>query len=204
MRMIGSHLSEILLVCLLAVLVGVPYIFYLRWYVPRRDRLGLEKARARGERLRQEEAAGLPPNPADYRYAIAFDSQGFAVTDLRSQKQDAVARFWSDVCRVTAFKRDLFVVDCICLHLGGADGTGVELNEEMAGWNRLMDALPTQLPGCKPRSEWYSAVAFPAFAVNPTEIYSRAVPRNAETHAAPIGGPATPPGNPEVTRGRHR
>jgi len=176
----GSHFAEILLICLLAVLVGGPYIFYLRWYVPRRDRLGLEKARAKVERLRREEAAGVPPNPDDYHYAIAFDSQGFTVTDLRSQKKAAVATSWSGICLVTAFKRDLFAVDCICLHLAGADGTGVELDEEMAGWNRLMDALPTQLPGCKPHSEWSSAVAFPAFAANPTQIYLRTPNRNEE------------------------
>jgi len=177
---IGSHLPEILLLCFLAVLVVVPYIAYLRWYVPRRDRLALEKARARVERLRREEAAGVPPKPADYHYAIAFDSQGFTVTELQSQKQKAVARSWSGVCMVTAFKRDLFTVDRICLHLGGADGAGVELDEEMAGWNRLVEALPTLLPGCKPSSEWFANVAFPAFAANPTEIYLRAKTRTVE------------------------
>jgi hypothetical protein len=199
--MINSHLPEILLICLLAVLFGVPYIFYLRWYVPRRHRLGLEKARAKVERLRREEAAGVPPNPADYHYAIAFDSHGFTVTDLRRQKREAVPMSWSDVCRVTAFKRDLFAVDCICLHFGGDDGTGVELNEEMAGWNRLMGALPALLPGCKPHSEWFFAVAFPAFAANPTEIYSRAAARNAEPRAAPKGGPVTPPDSSGVLEG---
>jgi hypothetical protein len=133
----------------------------------------LEKARVKVERLRREEAAGIPPNPADYHYAIAFDSQGFTVTNLRNHKQEAVARSWSNIRLVTAFKRDLFAVDCICLHLDGTDGIGVELDEEMAGWTRLIDALPMKLPGCKPRSEWFSAVAFPAFAPNPTEIYSR-------------------------------
>src|SRR5881394_1247438 len=100
--MMGSHLPEILLVCLLAVLVGVPYILYLRWYVPRRNRLAVEKARAKVERLRREEAAGVPPSPADYHYAVAFDSQGFTVTNLRNQKHGAVAKSWSDVCRGTA------------------------------------------------------------------------------------------------------
>jgi hypothetical protein len=153
-------------------------LFCLRWYVPRRDRQAMEKAQAKVERLLREAAAGVPPNPSDYRHAITFDSLGFTVMDLRSQKQEAATRAWSGACLVTAFKRDLFAVDCICLQLAGADGTGVELNEEMAGWNRLLDALPTQLPGCKPRSEWYSAVALPAFAANQTQIYSRATDRN--------------------------
>jgi hypothetical protein len=92
---------------------------------------------------------------------------------LRSQQREAVAKSWASIRLVTAFKRDLFAVDCICLHFEGTDGIGVELNEEMAGWNRLIDALPLKLPGCKPFAEWFLVVAFPAFAPNPTEIYSR-------------------------------
>lgn len=172
-RMMGSHFQEISLVCLLAILGGLAYIFYLRWYVPRRERLAMERALEKAERLRREEAAGQPPNPADYHYAIAFDSQGFTVTNLRSPGQEVVAKSWSNIRLVTAFKRDLFAVDCICLRLDGTDGVGVELNEEMAGWNRLVEALPMTLPGCKPHPEWFMAVAFPAFAANPTEIYSR-------------------------------
>ena len=199
--MMGSIIPEVLLVILLAVLVGVPYMLYVGWYVPRRNRLAQEKARDKVERLRREEAAGVPPNPADYHYAVAFDPQGFTVTNLRTQKHASIARSWSDVCRATAFKRDLFAVDCICLHLGGSDGTGVELDEEMAGWNRFIDALPVQLPGCKPRSEWYSAVAFPAFAPNRTEIYSRASSRNAEPGAAPNDGHATVVGDSRFAEG---
>jgi hypothetical protein len=90
--MIGSHFQDILLICLLAVLVGVPYVFYLRWYVPRRARLAIEKARAKVDRIRREEAAGITPHPADHHYAIAFDSEGFTVTNLRSRKQEEVAR----------------------------------------------------------------------------------------------------------------
>jgi hypothetical protein len=168
------YLPEILLMCALAVLVGMPYLFYVRWYVPRRQGLAMQKARITIERLRREEAAGIPPNPADYHYAISFDSERLTVTDLRSQKHGATVIFWSDIRHATAFKRDLFNIDCICLHLVCADGTGVELNEEMAGWSRLMDALQTYLPGCKPHSDWYATVAFPAFAPNPTEIYLRA------------------------------
>ena len=177
--MIGSYFQEILLISLLAVLVGVPYIFYLRWYVPRRDRLALKKAQAKVQRLRQNEAAGIPPAPVDYHYAINFDSQGFTVTNLREHEQKPVARPWSSICLVKAFKRDLFTVDCICLYLDGTDGIGVELDEDMAGWNRLLDALPVMLPGCKPLSEWLFAVASPAFAPNPTEIYSRGLANGA-------------------------
>lgn len=183
--MISSYIPEILLVCLLTILVGGVYVLDLRWWRPRLDRLATEEARLHVERLRREEAAGVPPSPTDYHHAISVDALGFTVTDLRGEKHETVTKRWADVCRGTAFKRDLFAVDCICLHLGLADDTGVELDEEMAGWNRFMEALPIHLPGCKPYSEWYSSVAFPAFSTNMTEIYSRATPRNAEQCARP-------------------
>jgi hypothetical protein len=76
---------------------------------------------------------------------------------------------WAEVHRATAFKRDLFTVDCICLLFARLDDTGLELGEEMAGWRSFVAALPLHLPGC--HDDWFSTVAFPAFAPNPTEIY---------------------------------
>ncbi len=78
---------------------------------------------------------------------------------------------WEEVCKATAFKRDMLTVDCICLFLGRSDGTGLELDEEMAGWNRFVAGIPQHLSGCKPPSEWWHVVAFPAFATNLTEIF---------------------------------
>ena len=169
--MIGPYLLDILFACFLAVVIGAPYFIYLRWYVPRRDRLEMAKSQSKMERIRREEAFGVQPSPAEYHYAISFDSEGFSVKNLRSQKQEHVTKPWGGIRLVTAFKRDLSAVDCICLHLDSADGTGVELDEEMAGWDRLLDALPACLPGCKPRSEWYVSVVLPPFDSNVTEIY---------------------------------
>ena len=84
-----------------------------------------------------------------------------------------------------AFKRDFFTVDCICLFLARADGTGIELDEGMARWNSFVEALPQHLPGCKPWSEWFSVVAFPAFVPNETEIYARQAIQNAQPPLIP-------------------
>jgi len=153
--------------CSLTVIGGVLFFAYRYWYVPR-------WARLRVERLRREEAAGIPPSPRDYHYAIAFDSVGLTVTDLRGRNQETFGMRWAEVCRAIAFKRDLFSVDLICLFLFCDDDTGIELDEEMARWSRLIEALPQHLPGCKSRSDWWSVVAFPPFATNETEVYDRA------------------------------
>jgi hypothetical protein len=165
--MTTSKVLLLLAVCSLTIAGGFLFYWYERRCVPRRSRLKVE-------RLIREEAAGIPPSSRDYRYAITFDSVGFTVDALRDSKPESIGMFWSEVSRAFAFKRDCFLVDCICLFLARADGTGIELNEEMARWKSLTDALPKVLPGCKPWSECFSVVAFPAFATNATEIYARA------------------------------
>ena len=45
----------------------VLYLTYRHWYLPLRV---LRKA----ERLRREEATGIPASPRDYHYAISFDT----------------------------------------------------------------------------------------------------------------------------------
>lgn len=80
---------------------------------------------------------------------------------------------WAEVARAVAFKRDLLTVDCDCLFLARDDDTGIELSDEMACWNGLMEKLPQHLPTCKPWTDWFLAVALPAFSTNETEIYVR-------------------------------
>jgi hypothetical protein len=84
-----------------------------------------------------------------------------------------VAVHWSEVVRVLALKRDLGMVDQICLAFVCRDGASVELDEEMGGWSALTEALPSHLSGCVPWTEWFRKVAHPPFATNLTEIYVR-------------------------------
>lgn len=163
-----TTLQVLLLFVLCFFLVaGVIWSFwYQRWYLPRRTRLKIE-------RLNREEAVGTPPSPRDYHYAITFDSIGLTVDNLRSRNRESIQMLWQEVCRAIAFKRDWGTVDCICLFLVRGDGTGIELNDEMARWKSLIEVLPKLLPGCKPWSEWFPVVAFPVFSTNATEVFAR-------------------------------
>lgn len=78
---------------------------------------------------------------------------------------------WRDVVRVEAFKRDLYAVDLICLTVLLRNSKAVEINEEMEGWETLVDKLPEYLPGCQKFEKWFQVVAFPAFKPNNTTIY---------------------------------
>jgi hypothetical protein len=82
---------------------------------------------------------------------------------------------WRDAVRIEVFKRDLYSVDLICLTIFLKDSKAVEINEEMEGWNSLVEKLPEYLTGCQKFEEWFQVVAFPAFKSNNTVIYSCAV-----------------------------
>lgn len=78
---------------------------------------------------------------------------------------------WQDAVRIEAFKRDLYTVDLICLSVFLRDNKAVEIDEEMEGWESLVNRLPEYLPGCQKFEEWFQVVAFPAFKPNFTTIY---------------------------------
>ena len=80
---------------------------------------------------------------------------------------------WKDTIRVEAFKRDLYVVDLICLKLVLRNNKAVEIDEEMEGWDSVVNKLPEYLPGCQSFGQWFTVVAFPAFKPNTTVIYRR-------------------------------
>ena len=109
----------------------------------------------------------------EQRCSISFDASSIAVVDLSKPEGNVFSLRWTDIERITVFKRDIFTVDLICLCADFAGDKGLELDEDMPGWNALIDVLPKQLPGCKRREDWFSTVAYPPFAPNPTEIYRR-------------------------------
>src|SRR5215813_2517429 len=106
--------------------------------------------------------------------ALSHNTEAMKVSWLTMENESGeLVVEWDRVIRVEAFKRDLFAVDQICLAFILANHMQTEINEEMSGWNSLVEKLPDYLPGCQKFAEWFQVVAFPAFEPNLTVVYRR-------------------------------
>jgi len=77
---------------------------------------------------------------------------------------------WRDITGVTEFKADLGFVDLLCMAIFTENGE-FEINEQMEGWEKLIEELPTYLPGFPHASSWFDRVAQPPFSTNFTRLY---------------------------------
>ena len=102
---------------------------------------------------------------------IRCGETGLVLTNRGSSQTD-VSLEWKEVETVIAYKRDVFAHDLICLALVTRRGT-IQVHEEMQGWSKLIDQLPSVLPGTLAPLGWWERVAFPAFAPNPTTLFKR-------------------------------
>lgn len=73
----------------------------------------------------------------------------------------------------TAFKRDLWSTDRLCIAFRLGDEMFVEVHEEMKGWDALCEALPLNLPGALAWGEWFMDITTPAFEPNFTPLFER-------------------------------
>jgi hypothetical protein len=108
-------------------------------------------------------ATGLLPTP-----------DGLGISPLKGTPSSLFMP-WSQVARAVAFKRDQYVVDRICIVFELSNTQAMEINEDMQGWERLVEQLPTHLPGTLVYTEWFGEVAFPAFKTNEKTIFERVV-----------------------------
>ena len=97
---------------------------------------------------------------------IDLEPDGFAVAGYK--RRTAIA--WADIDRISAYKRDLYTVDLLCLAILAGDDL-VEVHERMPGFEAFDERLHERL-ALSP--EWKLTVLFPAFETNATEIYVRA------------------------------
>jgi hypothetical protein len=107
-------------------------------------------------------------------YEILHDREHMTIAWLTLENEKGSrALTWDETISIKAFKRDLYTVDLMCLGIELKDGSGIEIDEEMSGWDSLVQKLPEYLPGCKSFGEWFQTVAFPAFQLNMTSIFER-------------------------------
>jgi hypothetical protein len=108
-------------------------------------------------------------------YNIYHNANAMKLSWLGLEQNDRgeIVIAWQDTVRVEAFKRDLYAVDLICLDFVLNDNKAVEINEEMEGFDSLVNKLPEYLPGCQKFEQWFLVVAIPAFKENNTVIYQR-------------------------------
>jgi hypothetical protein len=80
---------------------------------------------------------------------------------------------WAWIEEIYAYKMDLFTTDMICLSLISTTGKlALEIHEEMAGYHDMQAYLERMLPRYS-ASDWFSDIAFPAFAENRKLIWKR-------------------------------
>jgi len=77
---------------------------------------------------------------------------------------------WDEIGTITAYKADRFTTDLVAFEIQLADGEALTIHEEMEGFDLVQLKMRTALPGFDTR--WEEKVIQPAFAPNPTVIYT--------------------------------
>ena len=124
-----------------------------------------------GNRVRTwiHELLRRPPQPTTST-GLHPTENGLEISPLLG-KPSSMFVSWSDVLKAVTFKRDQYVVDRICLVFELSGDRAIEINEDMLGWQEVVERLPEYLPGTAPFHEWFQEVAFPAFATNARTIF---------------------------------
>jgi len=106
------------------------------------------------------------------RREVAVSDAGLEVVGRRNKGSVKLA--WEEVCAATAFKRGHYLDDQVSIRFNLADGTSVEADEQMTGWNSLCDKLPERLPGAPPWEDWFVQLAQPSLESSAISLYRRA------------------------------
>ena len=127
------------------------------------------------EQLQAGEALDIPERTG-WDYEISLQSKGFTISPLSESSGSSITIEWSTVVEATAFKRDLFTTDRVCIAFRITGYSEVEVHEEMKGWVELCESLHTNLPGVPVWTDWYMEITTPAFKSKPTPLLRRDEP----------------------------
>lgn len=125
--------------------------------------------------IRQIEAGERPDIPAQTNYDLdlVLTDDGFEIRALKGQTADIVSVAWERVTEASAYKRDLWSTDQICIAFTMNDDTFIEIHEEMRGFCELCERLPRALPGALAFGSWYQDITVPAFEPCLTRLFTR-------------------------------
>ena len=104
---------------------------------------------------------------------IVTDREGFKIVK-EVALLEAVA--WPSVSIIVAYKRDLITTDLICFEIVLDDGSMIEINEEMDGFDLFLNGLESTFESYN--RTWPDSVVLPPFAPNRTLVYSGIAPAN--------------------------
>ncbi|HCN29942.1 MAG TPA: hypothetical protein DIT64_14610 [Verrucomicrobiales bacterium] len=125
--------------------------------------------------IRQIEAGERPEIPArtNYDHDLVLTDNGFEIRALKEQTADVVSVAWECVTEASAYKRDLWSTDQICIAFTMDNETFIEIHEEMRGFCDLCERLPAVLPGALAFGSWYQEITVPAFEPCLTRLFTR-------------------------------
>jgi hypothetical protein len=125
--------------------------------------------------IRQIEAGERTDLPArtNYDYDLVLTGQGFEIRAFKEHTADIVSVAWERVTEASAYKRDLWSTDQICIAITMDDETFIEIHEEMRGFCDLCERLPAVLPSALAFGSWYQEMTVPAFEPCLTRLFTR-------------------------------
>lgn len=102
---------------------------------------------------------------------------GFKVLE-NGEGAETPAIGWHAIRTLSAFKRDDFTIDTLCLQVELESGKRFLLTEDMAGFSVFIDQMIRSLPGIP--ADWRRNVLVPPFAENHTVLFHKAYPTRRE------------------------
>jgi hypothetical protein len=153
----------------IAVVVAGALVFFLRWLINNFVRARADKVVAKILKNPNQPHSRALENPK-YGTLVAKDT-GFEIVNPGGSGEEVL---WNEIEEVHAFKRDLITTDMICLEFKRSGKEQYyEVNEEMAGYQDLLQAMQKYLPGFN--LSWIPGTTLPPFATNHQTIWKRSV-----------------------------